>query len=102
MCGISCILQLTNPTHQHTSQTHQNGTHGDAAVANVPNTNPKRDHLRKELHESLEQIRHRGPDATGDWISDDCRVGTLINPLSPQNLPSIPSAPRLTHPLATL
>ena len=72
MCGISCILSLAN-TSQPNSERLANGTHGDAAAA----SKPKREHLKEELHASLEQIRHRGPDGTGDWISDDCRVGTL-------------------------
>ncbi|KAI7491065.1 asparagine synthase [Hortaea werneckii] len=100
MCGISCILQLSNPAHQHTAQPQQNGTHGDAAAANASTTHPKRDYLRKELHESLEQIRHRGPDATGDWISDDCRVALghvrlSINDLSPSAAQPFHSPP--TH-----
>ena len=34
---------------------------------------------KKELDQSLQQIVHRGPDSCGNWISDDCRVGTLAD-----------------------
>ncbi|KAK6389737.1 hypothetical protein LTR65_006219 [Meristemomyces frigidus] len=84
MCGISCILSLANDaSHQHTRDL-PNGTHGDAAKPNG-----KRERLEEELKASLEQIRHRGPDATGTWISDDCRVALghvrlSINDLSPE------------------
>lgn len=76
MCGISCILSLANASHQHAHDL-PNGTQGDAAKSS-----PGRNGLEKELLASLEQIRHRGPDATGTWISDDCRVGTLAYHIS--------------------
>lgn len=95
MCGISCILSVSDPTHRHTP----NGTHSDAAAAAAPsNSDAKREALRKELHASLEQIRHRGPDATGDWISDDCRVGTLAYTLLLQPPKSILMTVLTTHP----
>lgn len=55
MCGTSCAVALR----------------GHPRSANSPD----RAHLSKTLDESLEYIRHRGPDAKGQWISDDCRVG---------------------------
>jgi asparagine synthase (glutamine-hydrolysing) len=55
MCGITCAVALRG--------------HGPLAI-------PKeRGELEKTLEESLNTIKHRGPDANGHWISDDCRVG---------------------------
>lgn len=76
MCGISSILSLSGQQHQHTH---------DQPNGNTKPSESKRDKLDKELRASLEQIRHRGPDATGTWISDDCRVGTLADSTLPPN-----------------
>ncbi|KAJ5180007.1 hypothetical protein N7492_003217 [Penicillium capsulatum] len=65
MCGITCTL------HFH----HQ-----------PKDVGPK---LESEIDESLDLVRHRGPDARGKWVSPDCRVGlghvrlSIIDP-SPQ------------------
>ncbi|KAL6704416.1 hypothetical protein ACN47E_008268 [Coniothyrium glycines] len=60
MCGISCAVTLQG--------------HG-------PLTND-RDKLGQTLDESLNTIKHRGPDANGYWISDDCRVALGHNRLA--------------------
>ena len=85
MCGITCVLALT-PTPSPTTQRlasrspandHTNGVNG--------HHNPKKtnEHARAalftELTASMKQIRHRGPDSEGQWISDDNRVGTLTS-----------------------
>ncbi|KAK5134025.1 hypothetical protein LTR08_007030 [Meristemomyces frigidus] len=76
MCGISCILSLANPSRQPSQgQTNGNGTHTNG---NTPSS--KHDKLKSDLYASLEAIRHRGPDGTGHWISDDCRVAILTPP----------------------
>lgn len=54
MCGITCAVALRG--------------HGPLAK--------ECDELSKTLEESLNTIKHRGPDADGHWISEDCRVGT--------------------------
>jgi len=69
MCGISCILSLASQA-QHQQQQPRNGER-KTAVAN------ERERLDKELNASLAKIAHRGPDNCNNWISDDCRVGTL-------------------------
>lgn len=56
MCGISCIVALERQTEEERSR------HSHKS-------------LSKELDESLAQIRHRGPDSKGQWISPDGRVG---------------------------
>lgn len=66
MCGISCILAL----HGQAPQTEQ--------LTNGHTPSSERKQLSKELDESLDQIKHRGPDARGQWISEDNRVGTLV------------------------
>ncbi|KAK4964254.1 hypothetical protein LTR28_003906, partial [Elasticomyces elasticus] len=68
MCGISCILTLQNSSHEHADpgalpNGHDYQTNGDA----------DRSRLAKELDESLESIKHRGPDSRGQWISDNKR-----------------------------
>jgi asparagine synthase (glutamine-hydrolysing) len=54
MCGITCTVALRG--------------HGPLAK--------ERGELSKTLEQSLDTIKHRGPDAEGHWISEDCRVGT--------------------------
>lgn len=54
MCGISCIVALDERTRRQ-------------------NQSRKHD-IAKRLSASFEQIRHRGPDSTGTWISQDGRV----------------------------
>ena len=53
MCGITCAVALRG--------------HGPLTK--------QREVLSKTLEESLDTIKHRGPDANGHWISEDCRVG---------------------------
>ncbi|KAL5409750.1 hypothetical protein PMIN04_010913 [Paraphaeosphaeria minitans] len=70
MCGISCIVALAN------AQKHTSG----------PLDNPKT--WPQQLDESLELIKHRGPDSRGQWISSDSKVALghvrlAINDLSP-------------------
>jgi asparagine synthase (glutamine-hydrolysing) len=54
MCGITCAVALRG---------HGPLLAGDRAV------------LSTTLEKSLDTIKHRGPDANGHWISEDCRVG---------------------------
>lgn len=63
MCGITCAVALRGhgPLHQ------------------------SRAILSKTLNESLDAIKHRGPDANGHWISDDCRVGQYTSKSSRQS-----------------
>ena len=56
MCGISCIVALDERA----------GCAGEQDGEGIED----------RLGKSLEQIRHRGPDSTGTWVSDDERVGT--------------------------
>ncbi|KAL3461967.1 nucleophile aminohydrolase [Aspergillus heterothallicus] len=52
MCGITSFLRLG-----HTLEPRE------------------RTHLERQIDESLEIVKHRGPDASGKWISDDNRAG---------------------------
>lgn len=70
MCGISCIQALHNQATQR--------QHDSKGLVQVN----ERDQLSRELERSLGQIKHRGPDASGQWISKDNRVGTLTGYLS--------------------
>lgn len=59
MCGISCVISLDRV------RTHSVDCQVDSEV------------LAKQLDDSLELIKHRGPDSRGQWISSDNKVGTL-------------------------
>lgn len=76
MCGISCILGLS-PAHKQTQGVANGTSNGHDHKTETP-----REQLLHELDASLAQIKHRGPDASGHWISDDNRVGTLADFLS--------------------
>ncbi|CAJ2513891.1 Uu.00g020100.m01.CDS01 [Anthostomella pinea] len=75
MCGISCILSLSGATQQRQQQPQR-----------LPNgyikkqSGSQREELEKDLNASLAQIAHRGPDACGNWISDDCRPKPTLIP----------------------
>jgi len=74
MCGISCILSLQN-SHHHVRDP---GQLPDGLEGIQLNGDVEFNGLAKELDESLELIKHRGPDARGQWISPDKRVGPLL------------------------
>ncbi len=57
MCGISVIVALERHGRRHAAR--------DKAETSERLTN------------SLERIKHRGPDSQGQWISHDGRVGPL-------------------------
>lgn len=59
MCGISCIVSLDR------AQGHAADCLSDTKTS------------AKQLDDSLELIKHRGPDSRGQWISPDNKVGTL-------------------------
>ena len=56
MCGLTAVVQL--------------GDH--------PESKPKTD-VEREIDNSLERVKHRGPDAQGRWISRDGRVGMFLS-----------------------
>lgn len=53
MCGISCAVTLRG----------YKPSYGDHIS------------LSKAVNESLDAIKHRGPDSNGQWISENGRVG---------------------------
>lgn len=72
MCGISCIVALEGQPRELKTTSFLNGI----ASASV-NGGDETARLAKELDDSLELIKHRGPDSRGQWISPDKRVGPL-------------------------
>lgn len=66
MCGISTVVVLSPPDKRQ---------NGDSANQDGAQAETKQ-RLRDEMQESLDIIKHRGPDASGVWISEDERVGT--------------------------
>ncbi|KAL0944887.1 asparagine synthase [Colletotrichum truncatum] len=88
MCGITASIAL-----QRSGST--NGTNGIQRTnrLNGHDRNGLRKHeaLHQQLQESLGAIAHRGPDATGVWISDEGSIGLghcrlAINDLSPDGI----------------
>lgn len=82
MCGISCLVHLGGHTKQR----------------QVPD---KKD-IAKRLDSSFENLRHRGPDSTGQWISDDGKVALghvrlEINDLSPSGCQPLHSTDNKVH-----
>ena len=76
MCGISCVLEING---QHLLPT---GTNDESEFKNQVSSVPvasadagEREKLSKSLEDSLDKIKHRGPDSRGQWISPDNRVG---------------------------
>ncbi|KAL4995558.1 hypothetical protein BDV10DRAFT_187985 [Aspergillus recurvatus] len=57
MCGLSAILSLSEGTN----------------CPRVDNAHPQA--LTGQMDESLELVKHRGPDSRGQWFSPDYRVG---------------------------
>lgn len=74
MCGISCVFHLGDHSPKATDIQQD-------ASANVNSQNREREKLLHDLDQSLDKIKHRGPDARGHWLSADNRVGTLVSPL---------------------
>jgi asparagine synthase (glutamine-hydrolysing) len=71
MCGISCVFGLK----AHSPEPHQHQTNG---YANGDAHMQERKKLLRDLDQSLDKIKHRGPDSRGYWLSADNRVGTLV------------------------
>jgi hypothetical protein len=94
MCGISCILALDGRGGHASHSQHTNGDHQpphsskstiiskDHLEMNGDSHDPIRSKIVQELDQSLDKIKHRGPDSRGYWLSADNRVGTLVNTLS--------------------
>ncbi|KAI9716020.1 MAG: hypothetical protein M1812_005654 [Candelaria pacifica] len=89
MCGISAIVAL--------SDTARDGRRFRGV--------DDEDALRREMEDSLQLIKHRGPDASGTWVNSDQRIGELvlghnrlaINDLSPCGNQPLHSADNTTH-----
>lgn len=58
MCGLTAFLRLGRDNTPRNSE-------------DSPQT------LGKQIDDSLELVKHRGPDARGQWLSEDLRVGML-------------------------
>ncbi|KAF1964823.1 glutamine-hydrolyzing asparagine synthase [Bimuria novae-zelandiae CBS 107.79] len=65
MCGISCVITLKG----NAPKPHSYGAQNLSQVYEL-----ERAHLSKQMEDSLEVIKHRGPDARGYWFSDHNRV----------------------------
>lgn len=57
MCGLTAFLTLNADASDHSP------------------TDESPEALRHQMDKSLEMVKHRGPDARGQWLSPDCRVG---------------------------
>lgn len=82
MCGISCIVALEERTRRLNQK--------------------DKDEIARRLDASFEKIRHRGPDSTGQWISEDGRVALghvrlEINDLTPAGCQPLHSTDNTVH-----
>ncbi|KYK57106.1 asparagine synthetase [Drechmeria coniospora] len=89
MCGFlaSCPCPRLIQDESSNGDTNGDGSHNvqNLKGANEPWT---RDELRRRLQDGIDAIRHRGPDGSGVWVSEDDQVGLAhcrlsINDLSP-------------------
>lgn len=71
MCGITAAitLQRSDSANRNRDSNETNGAKSKAKKISEHGT------LRQQFQQSLEAIAHRGPDASGVWISDDATVG---------------------------
>ncbi|KAK5167962.1 uncharacterized protein LTR77_006529 [Saxophila tyrrhenica] len=67
MCGISAIFALQDGAENRSGQT----PHDQLAA---PGNNHSREQLEQQMQASLKQIKHRGPDHSGVWISEDSKA----------------------------
>lgn len=82
MCGISCVVAVD----EHARKVNRQDKNG----------------VLKRLDASFEKIRHRGPDSTGKWISEDGRVALghvrlEINDLTPTGFQPLHSTDNTVH-----
>ncbi|KAF4868374.1 Amidase chyE [Colletotrichum siamense] len=91
MCGITAAITLRRGASDNgvNGTNGTNGTNGKAEHAHSERSNAET--LRSQLEKSLETIAHRGPDASGIWISEDGAIGLghrrlAINDLSPDGV----------------
>lgn len=70
MCGISTIVVLPRPA------VNENGGSSSLDDRGKPESKTStRQGLHDEMQESLNTIKHRGPDSSGVWISENERIG---------------------------
>lgn len=65
MCGISAIVSLQNRKESNSESADGNASH--------------RDELLHRMQESLDMIKHRGPDSDGTWINGSQDIGPLAS-----------------------
>lgn len=76
MCGITAAITLRRGASSNgvNGTNGTNDTNGKAEHAHSDRSNAEA--IRSQLEKSLETIAHRGPDASGIWISQDGAIGT--------------------------
>ena len=81
MCGITAVLSLANPHSWSGIASHgplDTGCKEESEVHRSQSSNDVAESLEDQINNSLDIIKHRGPDSHGNWISDDGRVGMSI------------------------
>ncbi|TLD11703.1 hypothetical protein PspLS_11784 [Pyricularia sp. CBS 133598] len=98
MCGISAAVTFARDSAAYATAYATNGVtgvihvNGNASPNEQAKGGPLKHHeLRSQLEESLDTIAHRGPDASGVWISGDGAIALghrrlAINDLSPDGV----------------
>ena len=81
MCGITAVLTLANRHSEIRTASHgplDTERKEESEVHRSQSSNYVAGSLEDQINNSLEIIKHRGPDSHGDWISDDGRVGMSL------------------------
>ena len=84
MCGVTAVLNLANCHGEIKSSSQRpqdKGTKDETEVHESQSSNHVAESLQDQLNNSLDIIKHRGPDSHGSWISDDSRIGMSIRAL---------------------
>lgn len=84
MCGVTAVLTLTNCHGEIKSSSHRpqdKGAKDETEVHGRQSSNHVAESLQDQINNSLDIIKHRGPDSHGSWISDDSRIGMSIRGL---------------------
>ena len=81
MCGITAVLNLASRHSEIGSANHRpldTGRKEESEVHGSQSSNDVVGSLQHQINNSLDIIKHRGPDSHGSWISDDGKTGMSV------------------------
>ncbi|KAL8795808.1 MAG: hypothetical protein Q9195_001688 [Heterodermia aff. obscurata] len=106
MCGITAVLTLTDRHSETKSTSHLppyvNGGKEEPEVNGSQSPNDVAESLQDQMNNSLDIIKHRGPDSHCSWISDDNKIALgscrlEINDLTPSGNQPFQNADKTVH-----